>query len=1197
MLMMEGGASAEEALLRSWRTSLLTLRDEATTLHSPPALLKLLKHLILSPSSNSNSTSEEEEGLLSVLMDLSTAQLQKLIPSHELSSDLIFLFDLAADSASAGEHDDDVAHTFAQLLQFMHNIQNRVSFHINSSYWVQLLSSFERMVTFLLRSCRKRTSSENVAFKAIKHSLEIIRSLAIVQHRNCSLVETPGLLKFLLSIAACSHDELFCSSSSNGYQTCTADFGKSMARHNSLLEIRSAVFTMIGDVFSRAGSSLSADIWQSTIEVLKKDMDTLASSGVLVQDSIVARFHTSLLNCLHLVLVDPKGPLANHVAGLVAALRMFFSYGTSDRSQLLDPSASFQKKSYSAGPNYMIGSNKSESGRYRPPHLRKQIASDQQPKKSLISSSGSDQEPCANFTSSDSDCSDSDGPTIGAHNIHCCKARVAAIVCIQDLCRVDPKLFTAQWTMLLPATDVLQPRRYEATLMTSLLFDPYFKARIASASTLISMLDGPASVFLQVAEYKDSVKRGSFTSLSSSLGQILLQLHTGILFLIQHETHGGLLPSIFKILMLLISSTPYSRMPDDLLPTLIMSLQAKVKAGFPQRSDQSSLLAIVINSLTAAISTSPSSPKVREMFRQEISQGNFVDKEKFSVLSSIIQYSESVNNPTLNLEALQALRAVSHNYPDIIGFCWTHVSSTIHGILRANSSASSSWRRNPGSVGEKVITAAVKVLDECLRAISGFKGTEDIFDDKTFDTPFTSEYTRTKKVSSAPSHGSESSREATKNESESCILAIQPWSEALEKHLPLVLSHTSSMVRSASVTCFAGLTSSVFSTLTNQKQHLVLSFTINAALRDDVPSVRSAACRAIGVITCFPLISESAEMLGKFTHAVEKNSRDSLILVRIAASWALANICDSLRHLTNAATSESCSIDRNESSRLIALTLESALEMTKDNDKIKANAVRALGNLSRFVNFTSQSGLPIETEDNKEFPAKSSKSKDVTFGNSCWLGRMVQTFLSCVATGNVKVQWNVCRALGNLFMNETLELGNMNWAPSVFSILLLLLRDSPNYKIRIQTAAALAVPATIADYGESFSDIIKGVEHTVENLSSEQILPSSFKYKIALEKQLTSTLLHVLGLAASADHQPVKDFLVKKAAFLEEWFKALVSSLGGINTQVEAESHSSAEYQKKHIISVAMSSLIHIYKSRNLVATAEKFDKLMKSIG
>lgn len=34
-------------------------------------------------------------------------------------------------------------------------------------------------------------------------------------------------------------------------------------------------------------------------------------------------------------------------------------------------------------------------------------------------------------------------------------------------------------------------------------------------------------------------------------------------------------------------------------------------------------------------------------------------------------------------------------------------------------------------------------------------------------------------------------------------------------------------------------------------------------------------------------------------------------------------------------------------------------------------------------------------------------------------------------------------------------------ASSVFSILLLLLRDSSNFKIRIQAAAALAVPETI----------------------------------------------------------------------------------------------------------------------------------------
>jgi hypothetical protein len=41
------------------------------------------------------------------------------------------------------------------------------------------------------------------------------------------------------------------------------------------------------------------------------------------------------------------------------------------------------------------------------------------------------------------------------------------------------------------------------------------------------MLEGQALVLTQVAEYKESSKPGSFTTLSSSLGQILMQLHTG----------------------------------------------------------------------------------------------------------------------------------------------------------------------------------------------------------------------------------------------------------------------------------------------------------------------------------------------------------------------------------------------------------------------------------------------------------------------------------------------------------------------------------------------------------------------------------------------------------------------------------------------------------------------------------------------
>lgn len=55
----------------------------------------------------------------------------------------------------------------------------------------------------------------------------------------------------------------------------------------------------------------------------------------------------------------------------------------------------------------------------------------------------------------------------------------------------------------------------------------YAQVRVEAASTIATMLEGQALVLTQVAEYKESSKRGSFTTLSSSLGQILMQLHTG----------------------------------------------------------------------------------------------------------------------------------------------------------------------------------------------------------------------------------------------------------------------------------------------------------------------------------------------------------------------------------------------------------------------------------------------------------------------------------------------------------------------------------------------------------------------------------------------------------------------------------------------------------------------------------------------
>lgn len=87
----------------------------------------------------------------------------------------------------------------------------------------------------------------------------------------------------------------------------------------------------------------------------------------------------------------------------------------------------------------------------------------------------------------------------------------------------------------------------------------------------------------------------------------------------------------------------------------------------------------------------------------------------------------------------------------------------------------------------------LQVLDECLRAISGFRGTEDPSDENFLDTPFTSDCIRKKKVSSAPSYGSRSP-EDTKEEQNTCSSGIDQWNETIEKYMPIILWHTSSMV-------------------------------------------------------------------------------------------------------------------------------------------------------------------------------------------------------------------------------------------------------------------------------------------------------------------------------------------------------------------------------------------------------------------
>ncbi|KAK7308357.1 hypothetical protein VNO77_41959 [Canavalia gladiata] len=1183
------GTAASTPLVRSWRTAFLTLRDETLTIPPRNSTAQMLDNLIFSHA----------DTLLSAVPEL---------PSHEVLSDILFLMELVAANSS---DEEARTHIYTQTSRLIHGVCRSVSFDINFSSFSSVLNCFRKMFDLLLGKVVTGDESTGVSSAATIipaiECLQAIRCIITSSHRRLLQSEDTILVKFLLDVIVSSHD-VSCWMPHSMSREKFPGINMRFSTERSSSELQTLAFEMLGEAISRAGSSFPVDIWRSILEVFRKTMDVLALKTPIVEDIVMSRFYESFLCCLHLILTDPKCSVSDHVSVFVAVLRMFLIYGLSggrpgtcvvghEEKELNNVSS---KASWEQP-------NKSDRSTYRPPHLRRRDCLNVKHNRARHSQYISANESSTiNVTSSDSDFSDGDGSAKDSGRMQNSRVRVAAIICIQDLCQADSKSLSMQWSLLLPTSDVLQPRMRDATLMTCLLFDPCLKARMASASTLVAMLDGLSSIFLQVAEYKESSKFGSFTALSSSLGKILLELHRGLLYLMEHEAHCKLLALLFKIIRLVILSTPYSRMPPNLLPTVVTSIKTRIEEGFWLKSDQNSLLAAAIGCLTLALSSSPSA-QIRKMLYDEVSSGNIETEKKSGVLSMLFEYSMQWSCPTICLEALQALKAVSHNYPNIVAACWEQVSAIVYGFLNTVCLEVPPWQSSehvgsPTSfVIEKVLIAAIKVLDECLRVVSGFQGTEDLSDDKLVGIPFTSDCIRMKKVSSAPSYELECKDDDDIVSFESCESGIQQWCEAIEKHMPLILCHSSAMVRAASITCFAGMTSSVFISFTKEKQDFILSSLVHAAVRDSVPSVRSAACRAIGIISCFPQVCQSAEVLNKFIHAVEINTHDALISVRITASWALANICDAICHSVRII--QIGQMGSNSNPQLIVSLSECALHLTKDGDKVKSNAVRALGYISRILKCpTSKFEDPsVDYQDHKADACCTSENLMMcqqrcaldSMQDFHRLERIVQAFISCITTGNVKVQWNVCHALGNLFLNETLRLQDMDWSPVVFGILLQLLRESSNFKIRIQAAAALAVPVTVQDYGRSFSEIVKSVEHVMENIDEDQISgPSNFKYRVSLQKQLTLTMLHILRFTSSTNDQQLKDFLVKKASILEEWFKGLYSSVEGM-LDVQDKS---IEDRKKAMISSAIQSLIEVYKEKHQDAIAQKFEELKNNI-
>jgi len=326
------------------------------------------------------------------------------------------------------------------------------------------------------------------------------------------------------------------------------------------------------------------------------------------------------------------------------------------------------------------------------------------------------------------------------------------------------------------------------------------------------------------------------------------------------------------------------------------------------------------------------------------------------------------------------------------------------------------------------------------------------------------------------------------------------WTDAIGSELPSCASHKSALTRVAGLNALDRVNANVAACFESDTETLnaLLSMPHRVLTSDAerVPAVRAAACRALGFIVSLPRVN-----LEDVASALLTASRDDSKSVKIPAVWSLANLC-----AVNIAR-------RDGLSERTVVSLASALisSASERGDKVRANAVRGLGYLITISNFDDA-------------------SQD-------WLHGAAQTLASCLTTGNAKTQWNACLGVAALLQNDSAMKAGAQWSDFIVRMLLLLIRDAKNFKIRLHAAAALGVGARKGCLSSTYADSVGVLTSSLEllenqNAALESQTATDFKYKAALVCQLTSTLVSVFTTVPTEGEASVCDSLKRTPVLL-----------------------------------------------------------------
>ena len=351
-------------------------------------------------------------------------------------------------------------------------------------------------------------------------------------------------------------------------------------------------------------------------------------------------------------------------------------------------------------------------------------------------------------------------------------------------------------------------------------------------------------------------------------------------------------------------------------------------------------------------------------------------------------------------------------------------------------------------------------------------------------------------------------------------MAVSFWIDFLKPaNFELLDRHPNANIKSAFCDCLAELGGLLFSELPEAKKLVAITYVLgqcNAELNKEAAPEKliqdraalSSCLRTLGIFIMFPAyltdtafhIDVADAVLPHLPKEAEVRKKEggqdpNQRAVRVSASWALANLTDTLvqAEKERATTGEEDEFPIGRAKQILQCSVVAALNNASAVNT-KSNAVRCVGNMLFYL-------TKERVGDEKEFDALMAK------GTEC--------LISNIQSGKImKIRWNACYAASNILKKQDLQT-DYSWKHNLLDCLLEVVVNFQNFKVRINAAVALGSSGCRGVLGDYYLPAITAILESLENTQGVEVF-GEWQHQENLVNQLSCSLCSLVALASSS---------------------------------------------------------------------------------